>query len=381
MMKFKLLLIIGATALLLLLSATAVLPSGASAQEEKGPVRIEVNREGFSKTPGEFELEIEEGREVELTFVYGDNDLPYNNPHVIFINGYNIKTDTLDQENPEVTVRFLADKEGEFNFMCILACVGHAELQKGKLIVLPGAEPPPSPAPEQPQAGQPSTPSAPETPPAIPSLTLSVPDQPQAGQPLTLTAVLQNDQGDPIENATVRFYTEVDFFTTGPVELGETITDEQGVAIFEYTPRLAGDIPISVCYGAIEATTRVSLSRADEPFYQPEAGISLPAPGDEVLVGLEPLASEEAGAAPSTVFRLPGGILSWLLIFVATVMLIWSTYFRVLYQVFRIPAATEIADTDSRRAASVGMAAVVLLGILLVLLLVTGPDSHPHLPG
>jgi hypothetical protein len=393
MMKLKLLLVIGTTSFLLPLSTMAALPSSALAQEEDGPIRIEVSHEGFYQTPGRFELEIEGGQEVDLTFVYGDGDLPDNNPHIIFISGYNIKTDTLDRNNPEVTVNFYADKEGEFNFLCILDCEGHDELQKGRLIVFPGAEPPPpiapeqppadpSPeptAPEQPQVEQPPTPSTPEPPPARPSLTLSASKQPQASQPLTLTAVLLNNQDDPIENATVKFYTEVDFFTTGTVELGEEITNQQGVATFEYTPHIAGDRSISVRYRDIETTIPVNLAKADEPFYQPKAGIRLPAPGEEVNVGIESLAPEETTDAPITVFRLPGGILSWLLLFAVTVMLIWTTYFRVLYQVFRIPRVTEIADIDSKRAVSVSMAAVVLLGILLVLLLVTGPASHPHL--
>jgi hypothetical protein len=394
MMVLKLLLVISATAILLPLSAMTALPSSVLAQEENSPIRIEVSYEGFDQTPGRFELVIEAGQEVEIIFVYGDNDLPENNPHIIFISGYNIKTDTLDQQNPEVTVNFYADKEGEFNFMCILDCEGHDELQKGRLIVIPSTEPPtstapdqpvtePSPAPttpEQPQVEQTPTLSAPEPTPARPSLTLSASGRSQVGQPLTLPAVLRNNQGDPIENATVKFYTEVDFFTTGLVELGEVITNQQGVATFKYIPHVAGAVPISVRYRDIETTTAVILTEADKPFYQPEAGIRLPALGEEVLVGLESLAPEETGAAPVSVFRLPGGILSWLLLFTVTVMLIWATYFRVLYQVFRIPGVTGIADIDSRRAASAGMAAVVLFGILLVLLLVTGPDSHPHLP-
>ncbi len=87
----------------------------------------------------------------------------------------------------------------------------------------------------------------------------------------------------------------------------------------------------------------------------------------------------EMGQAPASAFRLPGGILSWLLLLLATVMLVWATYFRVIYQLFCIPIVSEITDTNTRLVALIGMAAVVVLGILLVLMLITGPYSHPNL--
>ncbi len=108
MMKFKLLIMVAVILLLPLLAIAASLEGKASAQAGNGPIRIEVSRFGFNYTPEEFRPEVEVGQEVVITFVYGD--LPQQNPHRIFISGYNIQTDILDRENPEITVRFTATR-------------------------------------------------------------------------------------------------------------------------------------------------------------------------------------------------------------------------------------------------------------------------------
>lgn len=98
--------------------------------------RVEVSRQGFKNIAEESRLEVAAGQEVEIIFVYGDNDFSQNNPHIIAIPAYDITTDTLDRENPEVTVRFTAGQTGEVNFMCIkVDCVGHANLLRGIIVV------------------------------------------------------------------------------------------------------------------------------------------------------------------------------------------------------------------------------------------------------
>ncbi len=217
------------------------------------------------------------------------------------------------------------------------------------------------------------------------TLLLTAPEQAPSGQLLILSILLQDSQGKPIGSATVKFFIRVDFFSNGLMEIGETVTNDQGAAKFEYTPRQTGDTQIIARYGddglsTIETTTIVNLTESDEPFYQAEAGIRLPAPGTEVLIGPESaLELGEGGKAPASAFRLPGGILSWLLLLVVTVMLIWFTYFRVMYQALRIPIVSEIRDIDTRLVPLVGLAIVVVLSILLVLMLITGPYSHFHL--
>ncbi len=216
----------------------------------------------------------------------------------------------------------------------------------------------------------------------------AAPQQPQSGQPLTLTAVLQDDQGKPIGNTPVKFLIRVDFFTDGLMEIGEALTNDQGVAVFEYTPRLTGEIQVVAHHGRLytpdgqdhEAAITLNLAETERTFYTPEAGIRFPFPGNEVFIGPESaLELGEMGEAPTSAFRLPGGILSWLLLLVVAVMLIWFTYFRVMYQVFRIPAVGETGDTTTRLVPLVGLAIVVVLGVFLILMLLTGPYSHFHL--
>ena len=91
--------------------------------------RVEVNRYGFNNTPGEFQLNVEAGQKVEVTFVYGDNDLPENNTHIIASADYGINTGPLDRNNPEVTLSFVAKETGEVVFSCIApGCIGHHNL-------------------------------------------------------------------------------------------------------------------------------------------------------------------------------------------------------------------------------------------------------------
>ncbi len=56
------------------------------------------------------------------------------------------------------------------------------------------------------------------------------------------------------------------------------------------------------------------------------------------------------------------------------------TYFRVMYQVLRIPIVREIRDTEARFIPLAVLAIAVALGILLVLMLITGPYSRFHVP-
>ncbi len=213
------------------------------------------------------------------------------------------------------------------------------------------------------------------------TLQLTIPGQAQTGQPLTIRTQLRDEHGKGvIAGALVKFFIRVDFFTSGLMGIGEAVTNDQGVAILEYTPRLTGDVQVVARYEAIETAAALTLTEAAAPFYQAEAGLRLPAPGEEVFIG--PQSARElgpVGQAPTSAFRLPGGILSWLLLVVAAVILIWFTYFRVLYQVYRIPIVSEIRDIDTRLVPLVGLGIMIALGTLLALMLITGPYSHFHL--
>lgn len=212
------------------------------------------------------------------------------------------------------------------------------------------------------------------------ALLLTAPKQAQSGQPLTLTTSLKDNQGKPLKGAIVKFFVRMDFFAAGLMEIGEAETNEQGVALFEFVPRQSGDTQIVARYEGIETSTAVTLVERTKPFYQAEAGIRLPALGPDLMIGPK-LAFEvnELGKAPLSAFRLPGGLLSWLLLLVAAVLLVWTTYFRVIYQVFRISSMGRVEDTLARMAPVIVLMVIVAFGILLVTMILTGPYTNPHL--
>lgn len=99
---------------------------------EEATFRVEVSRLGFNNTPGEYHLEVEAGQEVTITFVYGDNDFPEDNPHIISIPELGIITGVLDLEHPEATVSFTLQEDEKVSFVCFNdECIGHANLLGG----------------------------------------------------------------------------------------------------------------------------------------------------------------------------------------------------------------------------------------------------------
>ncbi|OGO35615.1 MAG: hypothetical protein A2147_04710 [Chloroflexi bacterium RBG_16_57_8] len=209
---------------------------------------------------------------------------------------------------------------------------------------------------------------------------MTAPEQGKAGEALTLTATLLDTQGQPIQNGEVKFFILMDFFAAGPMEIGEATTNDQGVAVLEYAPRVSGERQIYARYQSVEATSTIALSEADGPFYRPEAGIKLPSWGPRVFFGPESaMRLGEMGEAPTSALYLPGGLVSWLLLVVAAIVLVWFSYFRVMRQIMGIPIISDIRDIDTRLIPRLGLIYVLTLGIFLVLMLVTGPYSHFHL--
>ncbi|MBI4186160.1 MAG: c-type cytochrome [Chloroflexi bacterium] len=217
-------------------------------------------------------------------------------------------------------------------------------------------------------------------PPAQPAgnLSLVVSGQGQTGQPLPLTASLQDTGGKPITNAAIKFFIQVDFFTTGFIEIGNAVTNDRGVATLEYVPRQARETTVMARYQATETTAAVTILDG-RSFYHTEAGMRLPSAGPEVFIGPRSSFELEMGSAPMTALRLPGGLGSWLWLFIGVVMTIWMTYFRVFYQLFRIPIRNEMRNTNTRLVPLLGFIFVAAVGTLLVLMLLTYPYSHLHL--
>ncbi len=211
-------------------------------------------------------------------------------------------------------------------------------------------------------------------------LTLALPQEAAAGEPFAVDGRLLSSESRPLANATVTFFVSADFFMEGWVEIGEAVTDSAGNYSTELTTRLSGDHEVAARYGQVEAVAPLSLAAPDHAFYLPEAGLHLPALGDEVFIGpASAIIPSDIGEAPTTGFRLPGGILSWVLLLVGVVALSWGTYMRVMYHVLRIPDRGDAEAREARLVPMVALAGLAFLGAVLVLMLVTGPQSNFHL--
>lgn len=132
----KLLWLLAAMGIGILVTAAACqsTPDVESSADEEG-IRVSVSRNGFDGSR-QFRIEVAEGEEVEITFVYGDGDFSQNNPHVIEIPDLGLTTGVIDRENPEKTLRFTAAETGEIRFLCTkVDCVGHTNLEAGTIDV------------------------------------------------------------------------------------------------------------------------------------------------------------------------------------------------------------------------------------------------------
>jgi mono/diheme cytochrome c family protein len=212
------------------------------------------------------------------------------------------------------------------------------------------------------------------------ALMMEDPPPAKAGEPFTITAFLMDSKFDPYAGATVKFYLKTEFFMEGWMEIGEAVTDDDGNAIADLTTRLSGDMEIAARYGQVESIKMISVAEPDGRFYEPEAGIHLPTVGEEVFLGPDSATVPSTiGEPPATGFRLPGGVLSWVLLLVAAVGLSWGTYIRVLFQVFRVSTNPAGSTTETRLVPLIGMVALGAVGIMLMLMLLTGPQSNFHL--
>ncbi|MDP2919359.1 MAG: c-type cytochrome [Dehalococcoidia bacterium] len=227
-------------------------------------------------------------------------------------------------------------------------------------------------------AGASAIPTTP-TPPSIEgaSLTLTAPITGTAGEEMIFTAVLKDKEGKPVSGADVEFFANVNFLTGGLMKLGAATTDSQGAAALRFTPRFDGTVTIVARFQTTETTSSLTLDPAGKTFYEPEIGIHFPGSDKDIFVGPpSALQLDEMDSAPGPALRIPGDILNGLLITAAILALIWFTYFRVWRQVLHIPVVDPDADTNTRLVPMLAIGFVIILGIILVLMFITGPYSY-----
>lgn len=213
------------------------------------------------------------------------------------------------------------------------------------------------------------------------ALTLVVPPEAQTGEGVTFLATLTDNQGKPRSGASVKFLLEEDFFARGLVEIGEATTNAQGMAALDYTPRRPGEPQVVAWFGQLQTQSRITITDSGEVFYHTEAGVKLPSLGPEIFIGPDS-AHElgEMGNAPTTALRLPGGALSWLWLFALVLIVVYGAYIVTMYEVLRISTGKGAAPKENASLVPrLAILALLGLGVLVVVMVITGPYSHFHL--
>ncbi len=211
-------------------------------------------------------------------------------------------------------------------------------------------------------------------------LRLQLPKQGTAGIPVTISARLYRNQVEPVENAPVEFFVQADFFASGLMKIGEVMTQANGQAEFSYIPRISGETTVVARYMNIETSKTINLAPTDEIFYHPEVGIHIPVLADELSIGPpKRLNLGTGGEAPPPILRLPTGHLAWLAPLLFAAMSLWIVYSFVVYQLVRIPQWEETGEINTRLFPRILLIVVSIMGFLLMVMLVLGPDSNPHL--
>ena len=312
-----------------LAEGTSTQDTNSNTQQNNNHFRIEVSENNFKNTSentsGELRIEVQQGQKVEITFVYAD-DTSIANQHIIFIGGYKIQTKILSKDNPEITVKFTANKTGEFLITCINECAGHKNLQSGKLIVFPGTG-----------LGIESK----------VTLTLDAPDQTKTGQPMTMAALIKNELGKPVAGFFIKFFVESNFFVNNLMDIGEVVTDEQGSAKIDYTPNQPGVLRVVARYEVgsglepVETERTINVIGNSNSFYQTRVGV-----------------------------QFPHSLLFWMVAIVIVLAGVWSTFLYVLYQVNHISRVE-----GTKGLPLIFMVVVAVLFIILVLVLTT-PEAQ-----
>lgn len=267
--------------------------SAASGGQDVQKIRVEITDNGFNGRP-DFTLEVDQGRQVELTFVFAQKGT-LGDGHIVMLKGYGVETPEINYYNPEATLKFIADKPGTFEMTCDLDCEIHDKLQKAHLKVTAGAV-----------SGGAAVTYLPTTLSAYPSAWET------SGEPVQLSLSLKDGSGSPVPRANVRVFVETEFAgTKGRMEIAGLKTDAKGAAVASYKPTFPGRQVVTAQFEGVglyaESQQSFQLQVKDvEPAY---------VVGPRGLEGVSD--------------RIPIGI--------ALVMAsIWSTFGFVVFHVYRI---------------------------------------------
>lgn len=286
-------------------------PSHASTSTQLRAFTVIVSRNGFNGTAGSFTLNVQQGDSVKITFIYGDDDLAVDNPHAIAFDGYRIQTASIGKSNPTVTIEFVADVSGTFNFYCYIPCLGMENLL-AHLVVAPteGSQTP---------------------------TTLNLAVTSTNSNWFLVSAKVENMSGQPLAGVPVTFYENTTF---GKLFLKKVPTNPEGIAVLNYIPTRIGSVQIlaenlgSAQYGtsakSIVVTTpvRSTQTQIEGNVY---FGVKVPNQRTGIFYGISYPPNLSMIAVSTTMNIIIVAI-------AGTVLLsVWSTYGYILRQLARLP--------------------------------------------
>jgi hypothetical protein len=226
-------------------------------------IRVEINDDGFNHNGGgDFNIDVELGQVVELTFVWAGEKNP-DDEHIFVVDGYNLKSGKINSTHRETTLKFVADKVGTFDFKCDIDCENHDLLQKGHLNVKAGS-------------GGTGTGSEDARTPTSLAVTASAPE---AGAATTLTAVLTDADGAPVPDVEVTFSADAEFVSTkGQMEVGKAKTNADGVATIDYQPipeaqKITAHFEAVGLYGASQQTIEIKQTGTGSTYKMAPVGL------------------------------------------------------------------------------------------------------------
>ena len=110
----------------------------------------------------------------------------------------------------------------------------------------------------------------------------TAPSDVTVGEMVNIPVTLQAADGAPLRGTTVTFYLHASFAgVTGETEIGRAVTDENGVAILAYRPRLAGRHELRMEYVSpgeqeVEVVSTAFDVSGGEQLYRSAAGVDVP---------------------------------------------------------------------------------------------------------
>jgi len=201
-----------------------------------------VSSHGFNGSSNTLNLDVSQGDQVSIKFVY--NDPTVNTAHEIAIDSYNIQSAIINKANPISIIQFVAGQVGSFLIHCIIPCIGMENLQNAWLLVKQSTG-------------------------TLIGTTLTLQNLGLTGSVLNILARVTDKTGNPLTGLIVSFYVSTDF---GMMKIGDNVTDTNGMAHFAYSLPLirkmtvAASFPGSGIYQSENATASITPSNSGTVF-------------------------------------------------------------------------------------------------------------------